>query len=153
LESRERRRIMTGKADFTPEEWQLVAEGPPTAGLAVATAKRGGTFRESFALAKAYTEARGDHGESQLLDELVSERPRVKHERAHSPGELTEQTLQLLRDAVALVRAKATPEELDDYGSFILNVANRVANAHKEGDVAVAPEEKAVIEAISSILE
>jgi hypothetical protein len=40
---------------------------------AVATAQRGGTFRESFALAKAHTEARGEHGESQLLDELVSE--------------------------------------------------------------------------------
>jgi len=143
---------MTGKADFTPEEWQVVAEGPPAAGLAVATARRGGTFRESFALAKAYTEARGDHGESQLLDELVSERPRVKHERAHSAGELEEETLQLLRDAIALIREKATPEELEDYRSFVLNVANRVANAHREDDVAVAAEEKATIEAISSSL-
>ena len=143
---------MTGKADFTPDEWQLVSEGPPAAGLAVATAKRGGSFRESFALAKAYTEARGDHGESQLLDELVAQRPRVKHERAHSAGELKEQTLQLLRDAVALVRAKATPEELDDYRSFVLNVVNRVANAHTENGVAVAPEEAAVIEEISASL-
>ncbi len=143
---------MTGKADYTPEEWKLIAEGPPAAGLAVATASRGGTFRESFALAKAYTEARGEHGESQLLDELVSERPHVKHQRAHSPGELQEETLQLLRDAVALVRSKATPDELSDYRSFVLNVANRVANAHKEGDVAVAPSEQAVIEAITSSL-
>jgi hypothetical protein len=143
---------MTGKADFTADEWQLVTEAPPAAGLAVATAKRGGTFRESFALAKAYTEARGEHGESQLLDELVSERPRVKHERAHSAGALKEETLQLLRDAVALVRAKATPEELADYRSFVLNVVNRVANAHSENDVAVAPEEAAVIEEISSSL-
>jgi hypothetical protein len=143
---------MTGKADFTPEEWQLVAEAPPAAGLAVATAQRGGTFRESFALAKAYTEARGEHGESQLLDELVSERPKVKHERAHSAGELKEQTLQQLRDAVALLRNKATPEELEAYRSFVLNVANRVANAHKEDDVAVGSGEQAVIEEISASL-
>jgi hypothetical protein len=143
---------MTGKADFTPDEWELVAQGPPAAGLAVATAKRGGTFRESFALAKAYTEARSEHGESQLLDELVSERPKVKHERAHSAGELKDDTVKLLRDAVALLRAKATPEELDDYRSFVLNVANRVANAHTEDDAAVAPEEQATIEAISSSL-
>ena len=26
---------MTGKADFTPEEWQVVLEGPPSAGLIV----------------------------------------------------------------------------------------------------------------------
>jgi hypothetical protein len=143
---------MTGKADFTPEEWQLVAEAPPAAGLAVATAQRGGTFRESFALAKAYTEARGEHGESQLLDELVSERPKVKHERANSAGELKEQTLQQLRDAVALLRNKATPEEVDAYRSFVLNVANRVANAHKEDDVAVGSDEQAVIEEISASL-
>jgi hypothetical protein len=144
--------MMTGKADFTPEEWELVAEGPPAAGLAVATAQRGGTFRESFALAKAYTEARGDHGESQLLDELVSERPHIKHERAHSAGELKEQTLQQLRDAVALLRSKATPEELDDYRGFVVNLVNRVANAHKEHGVAVGPEEQAVIEEITTSL-
>jgi hypothetical protein len=143
---------MTGKADFTPEEWELVAGGPPAAGLAVATAQRGGTFRESFALAKAYKEARDEHGESQLLDELVSERPHVKHERAHSAGELKEETLQQLRDAVALLRTKATPEELDDYRSFVLNVANRVAHAHKEEGVDVGPSEQAVIDEISASL-
>jgi hypothetical protein len=144
--------MMTGKADFTAEEWQLVAEGPPAAGLAVATAQRGGTFRESFALAKAYTEARGEHGESQLLDELVSGRPQLKHERANSAGELKEHTLQQLRDAVSLLRRKATLEEVDDYRSFVLNVANRVANAHKEDGVAVGPAEQAVIEEISASL-
>ena len=143
---------MTGKADFTPEEWDLVAEAPPAAGLAVATAQRGGTFRESFALAKAYAEARGAHGESQLLDELVSERPRVKHERAHSAGALKEQTLQQLRDAVALLRTKATPEEVDGYRSFVVDVANRVANAHKEDGVPVGPDEQAVIDEITASL-
>jgi len=143
---------MTGKADFTPEEWQVVAEGPPAAGMAVATAQRGGTFRESFALAKAYTEARGEHGESQLLDELASEKPRIKHTHAHSPGELKEQTLQQLRDAMAILRSKATPEEVDDYRGFVTNVANRVANAHKEDGVAVGPAEQAVIDEIAASL-
>jgi hypothetical protein len=30
---------MTTKADFTPEEWDLIAEGPPSAGLIVSTAE------------------------------------------------------------------------------------------------------------------
>jgi hypothetical protein len=144
--------MMTGKADFTAEEWQLVAEGPPAAGMAVATAQRGGTFRESFALAKAYTDARAEHGESQLLDELVAERPQIKHERAHSAGELKEQTLRQLGEAVALLRGKATPDEVDDYRSFVLNVANRVANAHKEDGVAVGSAEQAVIDEIAASL-
>jgi hypothetical protein len=29
---------MTGKADFTPQEWELVLEGPPSAGMIVLTA-------------------------------------------------------------------------------------------------------------------
>ena len=59
---------MTGKADFTEEEWKSVSEGPTSAGLIVASASRGGSFRESFSMAKAYAEARQEHGGSQLLD-------------------------------------------------------------------------------------
>ena len=76
---------MTGKADFTPEEWKTVLEGPPSAGLIVITAQRGGTFRETISMAKAYTEARQEHGSSELLDEIVSTKPQVDHTRYHSP--------------------------------------------------------------------
>jgi len=79
---------MTGKADFTQEEWELLREGPSSAGLIVVTAQRGGTFRESFALAKAYAEARQQHGESELLDEIVAEKPERDHTRYHSAEEL-----------------------------------------------------------------
>ena len=47
---------MTGKADFTEEEWQLIREAPTSAGLITVTAERGGSFRESFAMAKACRE-------------------------------------------------------------------------------------------------
>ena len=69
---------MTGKADFTAEEWELVREGPPTAGMMALTAEHGGTFRETWALAKAYAEARQQHGENELLDALVAEKPNTK---------------------------------------------------------------------------
>jgi hypothetical protein len=143
---------MTGKADFTPEEWQIVLEGPPAAGLAVATASSGGTFRESFALAKAYTEVRKEQGESEFLDALVAERPKIKHERANSAGELKDQSLQQLRAALALLEAKATPEEVGDYRRFVLDVANRVANAHKEDGQAVGPAEQTTIDEIAATL-
>jgi hypothetical protein len=58
---------MTAKADFTGEEWNVVREGPPAAGQMVLMAQSGGSFRESWALAKTYAEARKQHGESQLL--------------------------------------------------------------------------------------
>ena len=40
---------MTTKAAFTPEEWTVVLEGPPTAGMIVITAAHGGMVRETIA--------------------------------------------------------------------------------------------------------
>ena len=143
---------MTGKSDFTTEEWEIVAEGPPIAGMIVLTAQRGGTLRESFAMAKAYTEARQQHGESELLDEIVSAKPEIDHTRYHSPEELKEHGLQHLRDAVALLESKASAQELEDYKRFILTLADKVANAHRENGESVSPAEHAAIEEIASSL-
>jgi hypothetical protein len=134
---------MTVSSDFTPEEWETIREAPTGAGMIVSTAEKGGTFREAFAMAKAFTEARQEHGESELLDELVSERPDVDKTRARSPEEMKERGLQKLRDAVGLLEAKATPEELGDYRGFVLTLAERVAGA--KGDVS-EPETAAIAE-------
>ena len=143
---------MTGKADFTQEEWELVLEGPPSAGMIVVTAQRGGTFRESIAMGKAYVEARRQHGESELLDEIVAARPERDHTRYHSVEELKQHGLQHLRDAAELLERKATPEEVEDYRRFVLTLADRVANAHREGGEMVSDAERAAIEEISASL-
>jgi len=122
---------MTGKSDFSDEEWKQVLEGPPAAGLLVITADKGGSIRESFSMAKAYTEARKQHGDSELLDEIVNTKPEVDKARVHSAEEMKDRNLQHLRDAVALLEAKATPEEIEEYRRFILNLSERVAEAHK----------------------
>src|ERR1022692_24547 len=104
---------MTGKADYTPEEWELVLEGPPSAGMIVVTAQRGGTIRETVAIAKSYVEARQQHGASELLDEIVAAKPEVDHTRYPSVEELKQHGLEHLRDAVELLERKATPDELE----------------------------------------
>jgi hypothetical protein len=143
---------MTGKADFSEEEWETVLEGPPSAGIIVSTAQRGGTFRESFSMAKAYTEARQQHGESQLLDEVASTRPKVDRAREHSVEELKQHHLELLREAVALVESKASPEEVDAYKRFILALAERVAAAKEEGDEPVSDAERAAIAEVAAAI-
>jgi hypothetical protein len=143
---------MTGKADFTQEEWKIVSEGPPSAGMIVATASRGGTFRETFSMAKAYTEARQDHGASQLLDEIVSTKPETDRSRHHSMEELRSDFLQHIRDAVALLEQKATPEEVEDYRRFVVTLANRVAEAHKEHGEQVSEDEAQAIDEIKAAL-
>jgi hypothetical protein len=125
---------MTTKADFTEQEWETILEAPPAAGLVVSTAQRGGTFRESFSMAKAYTEARQQHGESELLDEVASTKPKVDRTRHSSAEELEQHNLGIVREAVALVEAKASPEELADYRGFIVALVERVAAAKDEGE-------------------
>ena len=131
---------MTGKADFSPDEWEVVLKGPPSAGMIVITAQRGGTFRETFSMAKSYAEARKQHGESQLLDEIASTKPEIDRTRYHSPEELKDHGLQHLREAVELLEQKATPEEVEEYRRFVLTLANRVADAHKEGFLGLSGE-------------
>jgi hypothetical protein len=143
---------MTGKADFTEDEWKLLLEGPPSAGVIVVSAQRGGTFREAFAIGKAYTEARKQHGDSELLDEIVAAKPERDHTRYHSYDELKQAGLQHLRDAVALLEQKGTPAEVDDYRRFVLDLSQRVANAHREGGEQVSEAEQAAIDEISASL-
>jgi hypothetical protein len=144
---------MTTKAAFSPSEWQLVIEGPPAAGLLVITASRGGMFRETVAMTKAYTDARAEHGDSELLDEIVAEKPRIKERgKIHNPEQARDQELDLLRGAAAAVEDKATAEERDDYRRFVLTVANKVAQAHREGGQSVSPAEQQAIQDITTAL-
>ena len=143
---------MTTKAAFAPEEWTVVLEGPPTAGMIVITAAHGGTFRETIAMSKAYTEARAEHGESELLDEIVAAKPKVDHTRYHSPEELRDNGLGHIRDAMALLESKATAEERDDYRHFVLTLANKVASAHREHGQDVSPAEAEAIQQVTAAL-
>src|ERR1700748_2906045 len=123
---------MTGKSDFTEEEWETVLQGLPAAGTIVATSSKGGTFKESFAIAKSYAEARQEHGASELLDAIVSAKPKVDRHLGHSLEEVKSNGLQHIRDAVAVLESKATPDEVDDYRRFVLTLSDKVANAHRE---------------------
>src|SRR6266498_2047473 len=137
---------MATKAAFSPEEWKAVLEGPPVAGMIVITAARGGMFRESVAMSKAYVEARAQHGESEFLDEIVAAKPELDHTRYHSAEELREHGLGHLRDAVMLVEAKATAGELDGYRRFVLALVGKVAAAHREEGQSVSPAEASAIQ-------
>ncbi len=90
---------MTAKSDFTEEQWKTLLQGPPSAGLLVATAQRGGTFRESLSMAKAYVEARQRHGGSELLDEITAAKPEIDHTRAKGPTRLRWRVRPSLRTA------------------------------------------------------
>jgi hypothetical protein len=145
---------MTNREAFSPTEWEDVLMGPPSAGMMVVSAQRGGTLRETISIGKAYVEARKGHGDSELLDEIVAAKPEFDHTRYHSAAELNEHALGHLRNAAALLQAKATAQEREDYKRFVVDLAERVAGAHREAHSAdpVSPAEQAAIDSIVAAL-
>jgi hypothetical protein len=124
---------MTRKADFNAEEWTTVVEGPLLAGMRVVTADRGGRIRESLAMGQVYAQARKRHGESELLDALVSSPPALDQERLRAAGDVGRASTERLREALEILKQKASPEEIEAYKRFVADVAEAAARAHKEG--------------------
>ena len=150
---------MTAKADFNAEEWSTVVDGPLYAGMRVVAADRGGTVRESLAMSRVYQEARGGHGESELLDELVKSPPAIDPDLMRDAGgNIAVLAPQQLRAAIAILEAKATDAEADAYKRFVMTVAQAVAGAHKEGGflgiggTAVSDAENQALDEISTAL-
>lgn len=145
---------MTGKADFSEAEWEAVLEGPTSAGVIVMSAERGGSFREAFALAKVYAEARKEHGASALLDEITAHKPEVDRTRAKSFDELQQHGLDNIRAGLALVDAKASPEEAGEYRRFIGTLAQHVAKAKQEkgSTDGISEHEQQALDAIEGVL-
>ena len=124
---------MTRKADFNAEEWATVVNGPVYAGMRVIAADRGGTLRETMAMGRVYQEARQNQGESVFLDELVTSPPSIDAQRVQQAADIGTATVQHLNQAMRILEAKASREEIDAYKTFVMTVAQTVASAHKEG--------------------
>jgi len=144
---------MTARSDFDDQEWEQISEAPVTAGMIVLTAEHGGTFRETWALSHAYVDARKQHGQSELLDDIAGGKPKFDRHKFHSEQELRDGGLKLVSDAAATIDKKATPEEADAYRKFVLQVAQRVAEAHKEHGQQISPGEQAALDEVRKSLE
>ena len=150
---------MTKKADFNADEWSTVVEAPLLAAMRVIAAGRGGTIRESLAVGQTYAKARQQHGESELLDELVSTPPTLDPSRLRSASDVSAGGTERLRDAVQLLEQKASPEEVDAYRRFVVTLAEAAAHAHREGGFMgvggkqVSDSEQAALDHIATTLQ
>lgn len=138
---------MAGKADFTEQEWETLHKGVTGAGLLVSVSDRSffDSFKEAGALAKHLAGARKDSS-SQVVRELAETRG-TGFGVTSSPAEIESETLDALRSAVATLESKA-PDEVEAYKSFVLDVAQSVAQAAEGGGEV----ERAVVEKIRSAL-
>jgi hypothetical protein len=158
---------MTTKADFTEEEWATLVRAPMVAGAAISLADPGGpieVLKETSAVVKFVTGSASE-GRDDLVGELARE-VRGLAEQRHNPlgdfkprGALAgKEILDELGRANEIVAAKATPEEAEAFRAFILECAQRAADAAKEGGFMgfraeqVSQGEKDMLEQLGSVL-
>jgi hypothetical protein len=134
---------MTTRNDFTDEEWARLGRAPLVAGFAISLADPGGPIeatKETMATLKTVTEAAQGGGRTELVDAVAKDTVERTQRRENPLGDFKprgalagEEILEELRAVNALVTDKATPEEAEDFRQWLLDAAQRAANAAKEG--------------------
>jgi hypothetical protein len=160
------------KTDFTAQEWEVLRDAPHLVMLSVATAGSSGPFgslKEAFASAGAIVEAAKSKNE--LLREICQREELKGAQQALQQSIKSAGDYKALRDqlqtaaaekataANALLKQKGSPDDLQAFRDFLLNVAEKTAQAAKEGSFLgfggerVSEGERTVIKKISNALE
>ena len=140
---------MSSKTDYSAEEWRLVLKAPLMAGLAVIAASPSGPLgilREMFAVGKLVAETKAQaEGQGGLANELLraavadlaSPDGRAQVDVAELRGLPSEQlrshALDACRTLASLLDRKASREEAEGVKRWLVTIAQRAAEAAKEG--------------------
>jgi hypothetical protein len=134
---------MTGKADFSDEEWTRLKRAPFIAGMAISISDPGGPIelvKETAATLKTVAGAaeQGDRGElvTALATEVAAESKARKNPLSDfkARGALAgQEILEELTAANGIVSAKASPEDAEAYRTWLKDAALEAAKAAKEG--------------------
>jgi hypothetical protein len=163
--------IMANKANFSPDEWTKVLQSVMMAGIAVTAAEPSGlwgTLKESMVAGHALIEAKNDPKSAELIKAVVADfessdgRAAAREGlqaalRGSKPGEIKTKAVTAVRDAAALVGAKA-PGDAAAFKAWLRHISQSVAEASTEGGfwgfggVRVSDAEKATLAEISGAL-
>lgn len=132
---------MTTKGDFPEDEWTRIVRAPFVAGLAISLADPGGPIEAAKETMATLKTATNPPSREQLLTEVALDVQAMTQQRRNPLGEykLTKgeqpgkQVLEELRSVMAVVAARATPEETAALGQWLLATAQAAAEAAKDG--------------------
>lgn len=127
-------------ATYTPEETATVIKAVTMSGMAVAIADIGivSTAIEAGAMAKEIVGATKQYPNNELIQAAFSEESLKKGypgspDKDMTPDNAVNKAIDAINAALAIVNAKASPEEVSEYKQLIYATADRVANAAGEG--------------------
>ena len=163
---------MADKSNFTPDEWKLLLESVMAASIAITAAEPSGLWgllKESFAGGTELAKAKMDPSADALVKAVVGDfgssegrsitRDGLKDKlKGSKPTELKDRCVEILRQAGAVVDAKA-PGDAAAFKGWLRQISQHVAEAATEGGflgfggVAVSDAEKATLTEISGALK
>lgn len=137
---------MTTKADFTPEQWQLLLDVPVMIGMGVMVAGKSGlgTMKESFALNQEIIDAVKDHADNELIQAVVSARindneksiAEALHDNPYAgKGRegFVDIAVEKCNQLCSLLNEKCTESEALEYKQWAMKIGEKVAMAASEG--------------------
>jgi hypothetical protein len=155
---------MSGKADLSADEWDLLRSSPLMASLLVVAASPSGPVglvQESSAAGRLVMEAAGN-AQTPLLKALAEDMMKTmaipRPPAGATPAQVQEAAAEILRRTSALLATKATPEETNEIKEWLAKVAQSTAEAAKEGGflgiggVLVSDQEKAALATVHDAL-
>ena len=132
---------MSSKADFTDSEWETLRRAPMVAGMGITFADPGGpieVLKETSAILKFVTAESADRED--LVGEIARDVRALAQQRKNPIGDFRprgsmagKEILDELARAAAIVSEKGTPEEAEAFRAWLLECAQRAAEAAKEG--------------------
>ena len=163
---------MATKTDFTAQEWEVLRDAPHLVMLSVATAGFSGpigSIKEAFAPLGAIVEAakghdellRGvcDREELKAAQQSIRSSIKISGDAKALHAEIQNAAAEKAAAAVAILKQKGSPDDLNAYRQLLIDIADRTANAAKEGSFLgfggerVSEGERAVIQRLSQALE
>jgi hypothetical protein len=155
---------MSGKADFSVDEWDLLRSSPMMASLLVVAASPSGPIglvQESTGAGKVIMQSAAT-AQTPLLKTLSEDVMQTmsipKPPPGATPAKIQEAAAEILRRTSALLTTKATPEETSEVKAWLAKVAQSTAEAAKEGGflgfggASVSDQEKAALAMLNTAL-
>jgi hypothetical protein len=126
---------MANRSDFTFEEWDLLDDLPYLVGLSVSKADYSSTSysKEFMALCDACREAKERYESNELLMSILSETMPEDSDDVTKEQLRMEELFEIFGKAVILIDRKCTAEEARQFKEFMYWLAQRVADASREG--------------------